>query len=76
MTDEIDKMFEEDMLRVLDNDYKLLCELMEPVNQKPLNWKIAAKFVEDKKFQKAIDHIKAIVNAHHYLRRIKTEEVK
>ncbi len=74
--DEIDRMFEEDMLRVLDNEYKLLCELMEPINHKPLNWKVAAKFVEDKKFQKAIDHIKAIVNAHNYLRKINTKEVK
>ena len=70
MTDEIDKMFANDMYGVLDNEYKLLCELMKPVNHKPLNWKVAAKFVEDKKFQKAIEHIKAIVNAHNYLRGI------
>jgi len=76
MVNEIDKMFIDDMYGVLENEYKLLCKLMEPINQKPLNWKIAARFVEDNKFQKAIDHIKAIVNAHNYLRKIKTEEVK
>ncbi len=61
MVNEIDKMFIDDMYGVLENEYKLLCKLMEPINQKPLNWKIAARFVEDNKFQKQLTTLKQLL---------------